>query len=142
MKRKTVRERFDSFWMERGSCWMWTGVCLKGGYGSFRNENNDKEQAHRWSARVLGKLLIAGKCVCHHCDNPGCVRPEHLFVGTQQDNMRDRDRKGRQGAVKIPMAVVDAIRADTRLQRTIAEQYGVAQSYVSRLKSGRIQRIA
>lgn len=138
---KTVEERFWSYVDKReDGCWVWTGFVFRDGYGSFRNEFNEKERAHRWSARVLGKLLIEGKCVCHHCDNPGCVRPEHLFVGTQTENIADMDRKRRRGTIKIPLEVASAIRADPRPQKVIAAQYGVAQSYVSRLKTGRLLR--
>lgn len=78
-------------------CWIWTAACTPTGYGAFkrRGENVESVAAHRlahatWSGPVGGLL------VCHRCDTPACCNPDHLFVGTESDNARDRDAKGRQ----------------------------------------------
>lgn len=77
-----------------GSCWVWLGARLKGGlpYGQFRDE-----KCHRISYRLLIGEIPDGLQVLHRCDNPSCVNPKHLFVGTPQDNMDDKIAKGRQG---------------------------------------------
>jgi hypothetical protein len=75
-------------------CHEWTACKLKEGYGQFRLGNKMK-LAHRiaW-ARENGEIP-EGMCVCHKCDNPSCVNPGHLFLGTHQDNMDDKKFKGR-----------------------------------------------
>lgn len=123
-------------------CWVWLKSGVRG-YGKFKNELGEAELAHRWSARVLAKLDIAGLQVCHKCDEPSCVNPAHLFVGTLQDNMADMVQKQRQARgeravqAKLTDVQVRQIRADPRVQREIAKDYGVAESHVSRLKTGK-----
>lgn len=86
---------------ERGCCWVWTGHTRapknspQHAYGRIRMDGRMID-AHRWIlGQTLGKPLKRGEEACHHCDNPRCVRPGHLFVGTHRENMDDRDAKGR-----------------------------------------------
>jgi hypothetical protein len=80
--------------------------------------------------------------VCHRCDVPACVNPDHLFLGTHLDNVRDaisKDRHARgevNGHAKLTADDVRAIRADRRIQRVVAAEYGVARTVVSRIRSG------
>jgi len=85
------------FWArvdKSGECWTWTGTLAPGGYGAFSVDNRNR-RAHRWIYEQTAGPIPAGHFVCHRCDNRKCVRPEHLFVGTHQDNMRDMVEKGR-----------------------------------------------
>lgn len=76
-------------------CWLWTRAVNKDGYG-LTSWNGVHIRAHRASLQIkLGRPLEADECACHHCDNPPCVNPDHLWVGTPGDNARDRDKKGR-----------------------------------------------
>ena len=73
-------------------CWEWKAFKFKG-YGRFYL--NGKHYAHRASWNLYNGQIPKGMCVLHHCDNPGCVNPEHLFLGTQLDNIKDMIKKGR-----------------------------------------------
>ncbi|NOR58444.1 MAG: hypothetical protein GQ474_07975 [Sulfurimonas sp.] len=76
-------------------CWEWLGYCNKKGYGVV-TINGSSTLAHRVSYQLKYGGEISGLCVCHTCDNPSCGNPEHLWVGTNQDNMDDKVKKGRQ----------------------------------------------
>jgi len=79
-----------------GNCWDWLAGKDKDGYGKIKINGKDL-QAHRASWDFHNGLIPEGMSVLHHCDNPSCVNPSHLFLGTTLDNMRDRDTKGRNG---------------------------------------------
>jgi len=99
---KTVEERF---WSNVGrplptGCWPWAARTNEHGYGTFwngekRRGHNVKVLAHRWSFEHFVGPIPEGLCVLHKCDEPGCVAPEHLFLGTQADNVADCVAKGR-----------------------------------------------
>ena len=75
------------------SCWEWQGSLTHRGYGRFGNRR--PSFAHRIAYQYAIGTIKPGLCICHHCDNPKCVNPSHLFMGTFGDNNRDRNRKGR-----------------------------------------------
>lgn len=85
------------FWekVQKGAgCWVWTASLNGTGYGQF-SIHNKPVRAHRYAYELLNGPIPAGKRVCHTCDNPPCVRPDHLFIGTAKDNTLDMIRKGR-----------------------------------------------
>jgi len=75
-------------------CWLWTGALNKGGYGSVRY-NKKTTGAHRASYQIYTGNIPNNLHVLHRCDNPCCVNPEHLFLGTNEDNVLDCKSKGR-----------------------------------------------
>ena len=101
--RFTLR-RNDPFWrlinnttIDQG-CWNWTAYKNNEGYGRLR-AGGEKVLAHRLSYSIFKGEIAEGLFVCHTCDNPACINPEHLFLGTHQDNVSDCVAKGRHKGV-------------------------------------------
>lgn len=90
----SVTARFWKHVRKSEGCWEWTGSQGRRGYGHFAYAGKCL-RAHRVSWSLVNGPIPGGRVICHRCDNPRCVRPSHLFVGTTTDNMRDASRKGR-----------------------------------------------
>lgn len=143
---KTQLERFKmQYRILASGCWEWVGGKDQDGYGSFRGEHLGQRfmRAHRWSFAYHNNTAIpAGMHVCHKCDNPSCVNPEHLWLGTGLQNQQDKWSKGRGGMLRgelAPRAVltekqVIEILADPRASSRIAADYGVAAGTVTSIK--------
>jgi hypothetical protein len=96
-----VRSAADRFWSKvekSDECWKWTAGKHNAGYGVFW-EKGRFYKAHRWSWERERGPIPDGLNLLHKCDNPACVRPDHLFLGTQKDNVNDMVSKGRHGIV-------------------------------------------
>ena len=139
-----------------GQCWIWTWTKNRQKYGWFYVPGRNSYQSHRFSWEITngppGELWVL-----HKCDNPSCVRPDHLFLGTVIDNTRDRDAKGRlnpvrgdacttrkhpeyvqgekNGMAKLTAEEVRAIRDATGFYKDIGLRFGISPAQV-----GRIQR--
>lgn len=86
--------RFWSHVQKSDGCWLWTGARDDKGYG-IGSGSSEHEWAHRYSFALAFGPIPGELSVLHRCDNPPCVRPDHLFLGTQKDNVIDMTRKGR-----------------------------------------------
>lgn len=103
------------------TCWLWTGAILRarGGYGAFDIRGNGENKAHRASWVLAFGPIPDGMFVLHKCDNPACVNPKHLWLGTHQDNMADMARKGRHFSKTKPHRIA---RGDLNGSRTHPER--------------------
>lgn len=133
----------DRFWKKvkkSDSCWEWQGCYSDYGHGRFRIHKNAEERAHRFSWQLVNGEIPKDKIICHKCDNPKCVNPDHLFLGTPKDNTQDmlskrREVRGSQASwSKLTPQQVIEILADKRFQREIAKDYGICQQAVSDIK--------
>jgi hypothetical protein len=124
-------------------CWQWTAYRRDTGYGQFR-VGERVERAHRVAFLLSGQSIPDGGQVLHHCDNPSCVNPAHLYLGTHADNMRDKADRARVAGERNPnarlsAAEVDEIR-DMRqsgvMVKTIAEKFKIAVCTVYNICSG------
>lgn len=130
-----------------GECVLWTGSTTMQGYGQVRIDGK-LVLCHRLAWSVTNGPIPAGMHVCHRCDTPACFNPEHLFLGTNADNVADRMAKGRSadqrgdrnGHAKLTAASARAIKAQLDAggsHRTIARQFGVSASAVAHINTGR-----
>lgn len=93
---RTDADRFHAKYIPEpnSGCWLWDGCITSAGYGRMR-VGGRPSLAHRASYEMHVGPIPPGMLVCHKCDVPGCVNPQHLFLGTQRDNMADMKSKGR-----------------------------------------------
>lgn len=115
-------------------CWNWRKSKARG-----RVKVNGKAMlAARLAYQTFVGPLAEGLHVCHRCDNPACVNPQHLFLGTQAENMADMRQKRRNGwnNVKLTESDVEAIRASTDSNGALARRYGVVRTTISNIRNG------
>ncbi len=140
------------FWakVKKGrGCWEWTAHKNWLGYGRIGESVTRKIlYAHRVSYTIHYGPIPDGLCVLHKCDNPGCVRPDHLFLGTEKDNAIDRQNKGRSnpckgerhGRAKVTDSDIREMRRLDKLgwaHADIARRFGLSQPQVSGIISGK-----
>jgi hypothetical protein len=145
----TKQSMLERFWSrvrpEIGdACWMWTANKFGHGYGSFVI-GNKRRQAHRVSWEIAYGPIPDGMCVCHRCDVPACVRPDHLFLGTYADNNADRDAKGRTSTkhqAALRLLTIEQAREIRRrhaageIQKRLAREFGVNHGIVRAIIRG------
>ena len=146
MRKVILQDSFDEKWKldKTTGCWMWTASINRDGYGQI-GVNRKNTKAHRVSYELNKGPIPEGQCVCHTCDTPSCVNPDHLFLGTPSENVADMVEKGRlkdnsgrnNPASKLTEAKVLDIRAryaagDTT-QAAIARRFGINASSVGHI---------
>ena len=138
-----VPERFERYWTPEpfSGCWLWTGALSKYGYGRCHIYKH-RTHAHRLSWTIYRGKIEDDICVLHRCDTRSCVNPNHLFLGTKDDNNKDRAKKGRNrdqrgtknSRCRLTEDQVRAIRNDSRTQIVIASEYNISRSNVGIIK--------
>lgn len=137
---------------ETGECWEWQRTHNGLGYGELRVAGKNV-YAHRLAFELAGNVIPDGMHILHKCDNPRCINPDHLEVGTQSKNMADCHARGRSripkprvsgernGSAKLTEAAVAMIRDSLSAgvtQQQLADKFGVSQTLISRIKRGEI----
>lgn len=128
-------------------CWEWKGGKDREGYGRFSYFGKN-QVAHRIAWILTGGEVSEGLCVLHKCDNPSCVNPDHLWIGNQLENIKDRTKKGRDADCRgeknpsAKLAEEDVLEIRRRLvcgeiQNQIAKIFGVAASTITDIKTKR-----
>lgn len=151
---ESVARRFWPKVRHGDGCWEWQGCRSHRGYGRIQVDGRPHE-AHRIAFQLVLGNIPSGLFVCHHCDNPPCVRPDHLFLGTCADNHADMVQKGRgpvfpanaqyakgekHGKAILSDLQVFAIRqllSTGRTQSSIAAEFGVCTATIGHIKTGR-----
>jgi len=142
---KYTKDTFWQFYEINGECWEWTGARAWSGYGVCTSFG--QLTAHRTAWLLANGPIPAGLHVLHRCDNRCCINPEHLFLGTNADNMADRDRKGRTACgeqiKQARLRAADVLDIRRRYstgqftQRVLAREYGVDPSHISEIVTGK-----
>ena len=136
-----VRKRFFSKVRKTRGCWLWTGSQTKRGYGQLKALRR-RWQAHRLSWFIHRGMIPEGLQVLHRCDNPACVKPAHLFLGTHLDNIKDKVSKHRQAVAHQKLSPTQAIKILALLNQkvsysTIAARFKVTKSTIYKIKKGK-----
>lgn len=138
----SIQERFEKNFTVTPGCWLWQSLKTSKGYGRlycFGRMN----LAHRISYQLYVEDVPDDLCVLHRCDTPGCVNPDHLFLGTAADNNQDKADKGRaprgetHPQAKFTNAQIRAIYTDSRPYPLIVAEYGISKPQISGIKSGK-----
>ena len=141
---RTLEERFNEkvdkgesylLWQD---CWLWTASKNEYGYGKIMADGKVKH-AHRVAYELYVAPIPDGMLVCHHCDNPSCVNPEHLYIGSHSENIQDRDERGRtqrgETHVRAKLTEVDVLKirslCKVRTRRRLGKMFGVSYGTIS-----------
>lgn len=138
-----IKHRLSKYSMPEPNtgCILWCGAAKENGYGVLNVEGATK-YAHRLAWEQVNGPIPQGQSVCHKCDVTYCINPDHMFLGTQAENMADKVAKGRQHRgervphAKFTAADIRAIRASDETHVALARKYGVAFQTIAKIRSG------
>lgn len=140
------QHRFHSYVDKRepDECWNWTAALDARGYGVFNNGSPTVRKAHRLAYELANSPIPKGRVICHHCDNPACCNPKHLYAGTQADNGQDMAARSR-GTVgeknrhaKLTWEQVDQIRSARKTAKETASEFGVTPDLINMIRRNAI----
>jgi hypothetical protein len=151
---KITQKRIDRFWKyieKKDGCWIWRGGLNSMGYGQFHIGNGKMALCHRLSWVVHRGPIDGDLCILHKCDNPKCVNPDHLFIGTMKDNMQDKANKKRNlkniGEYSCQHKLTDCEATEIRKLykratrnfniQSLAKKYNIGQTTVWEILNGR-----
>lgn len=136
----TIESRFWERVEKTASCWLWTGTKDRYGYGRLGVTASRAQSAHRISWELHHGAIPDAASICHACDNPSCVNPDHLFLGGHADNMRDMAAKDRSlhgtknvMAKLIPEQVVEIFLSDLTC-RELSSNFNVSETTIKNIK--------
>ncbi len=130
---KDTKNKFWKKVKKTDYCWNWTGGILRGGYGQIHIDKK-LHQAHRLSWQLHNGTIPRGMHVLHKCDNPSCIRPIHLFLGTAKDNALDREAKSRGADHKgMKNGRSKLTELQVRKIRQISEEQGITQGELAEI---------
>jgi predicted XRE-type DNA-binding protein len=149
-----TKEFIDRFWnkvKKSKDCWIRMGCKVGLGYNVL-SYLNKQEYAHRFSWRIHFGKIPKGKCILHKCDNPPCVNPKHLFIGTLGDNIHDMINKGRRGYTGLQgeihpdhkltekqiLKIRNLYKKSSMTQQKIANIFGVKQGHINKIVNRKV----
>lgn len=144
-RRPAFADAFWSFVFKSDGCWEWTSFKDKDGYGLF-SYAGVQYRANRIALELDGRPADRKDYACHHCDNPGCVRPSHLYPGTPLQNSQDAHarkravRGERTHMAKLTEAAVRDIRQSDKAPKELAQKYGVTDGAIHHVLAGKTWR--
>ncbi|GAG00515.1 unnamed protein product, partial [marine sediment metagenome] len=125
-------------------CWPWTGPLRGKGYGHINHMSSMNLSAHRVSWILHNGFVPEGKLVLHRCDNPACVNPSHLYIGTYSDNNMDREYRnpgtsGRPSTIgaRNTQLIIDFYKSGKFKQTQLSKIFGISRAQVSRICTGK-----
>lgn len=145
-----LQTRFDAKWQPEpnSGCWLWHGTTDRNGYGQIQVDGKTRF-AHRTSYALYCHEIPGGAHVCHKCDTPACVNPDHLFLGDQQSNMADKMQKGRgvfvkgesHGRVRLTenqvIEIIALLATGTISKMALSRRYQVSRGAIRQIQEGR-----